>query len=50
MFFISQIEKSAMEKYEIKGPIMIKIDVQGAENLVLKGATKCLKECEVVIL
>jgi FkbM family methyltransferase len=34
----------------LKGPYLIKIDVQGAELKVLEGAARVLKETEVVIL
>ena len=34
----------------LKGPYLIKIDVQGAELKVLEGATRVLEETEVVIL
>lgn len=32
------------------GPILLKVDVQGAELMVLAGAAKTLEACEVVIL
>ncbi|QAR32093.1 FkbM family methyltransferase [Geovibrio thiophilus] len=38
------------EKYGLKGPFVIKIDVQGFELEVLKGAEKILKETEIVIM
>ena len=37
-------------KYQLKGPYLLKIDVQGAELDVLKGAEKTLMNTEYVIL
>jgi len=37
-------------KYKLKGPYLLKIDVQGAELDVLKGAEKTLMDTEYVIL
>ena len=31
-------------------PLLIKIDVEGAEDLVLEGARKCLKRTKMVII
>ena len=39
---------SYFENKKIQGPTMLKIDVQGAEMLVLKGGTKLLKDIEVI--
>lgn len=41
---------SLIEKHFIKGPILLKIDVEGAELDVLKGGIKTLTMCDVVIL
>ncbi|WP_051321274.1 FkbM family methyltransferase [Chrysiogenes arsenatis] len=38
------------KKYGLKGPFIIKVDVQGFELEVLKGAEETLKETEVVIM
>lgn len=38
------------EKYNLKGPFLIKIDVQGFELEVLKGAKKVINDTEVIIL
>ena len=37
-------------EYKTKGPYLIKVDVQGAENVVINGATDILNDTEVVIL
>ena len=36
--------------YEITGPVILKIDVEGAELDVLRGGPETLKKCDVVIL
>lgn len=38
------------EGFEGQGPALLKVDVQGGELEVLKGATKCLENFEIVIL
>jgi FkbM family methyltransferase len=43
------IDKVCAER-GLDGPYVVKIDVQGAELRVLKGAARTLKQCEVVIL
>ena len=40
---------SLIAKHELNGPFLLKIDVEGAEIDVLKGATKTLQTCEAVI-
>lgn len=39
-----------IKKNDCAGPFLIKIDVQGAEHIVLNGANLALKQTEVVIL
>jgi FkbM family methyltransferase len=46
---IVTIDQVCSEK-NLKGPFLIKIDVQGAELLVLRGAKRVLQETKVVIL
>lgn len=41
---------SLAEKHSIQGSVLMKIDVEGAELDVLKGATKTLTLCDVVIM
>lgn len=41
---------SISRKYNIKSSILLKIDVEGAEIDVLRGATETLKNCDVIIL
>lgn len=43
------IDQVCFEK-DLKGPYLLKVDVQGAELLVLSGAKRTLQETEVVIL
>lgn len=43
------IDQVCLER-KLSGPFLIKVDVQGAEVLVLDGAVNTLKETEVVIL
>ena len=38
------------EGFEGKGPALLKIDVQGGELEVLKGATNCIQNFEIIIL
>ena len=38
------------EEKKLKGPYVLKVDVQGAELLVLEGAVKVLENCDLVIL
>lgn len=37
-------------RYALTGPFLLKIDVQGAEMLVLRGSRQLLKQCEYLIL
>lgn len=39
-----------LKKYDIKNPDFIKMDVQGAEVLILKGAQESLKTTEFILL
>jgi FkbM family methyltransferase len=39
-----------IEPFSLKGSLLLKVDVQGAELEVLGGAEQLLRECEVVIL
>ncbi len=39
-----------VSKYKLRGPFLLKVDVQGFELEVLKGAEKVLQETEVIIL
>ncbi len=52
-FYTSTIETETLdnviEKLELEGPFIIKIDVEGAEPLVMKGAEKVLKNDCVII-
>jgi len=41
---------SIWEGFEGKGPALLKIDVQGGELEVLKGATNCIQNFEIIIL
>jgi FkbM family methyltransferase len=41
---------SLWEGFELTGPALLKIDVQGAELEVIKGATECLQNFEFVVL
>lgn len=41
---------SLAEKHKLTGPILLKIDVEGAEIDVLRGSEKTLALCDVVIL
>ena len=41
---------SLWNKYNLQGPALLKIDVQGGEIEVLKGAKETVKQCEVVIM
>jgi len=43
------VDQVCLEK-KLKGPYLIKVDVQGAELTVLRGAKQTLEETEVVIL
>lgn len=37
-------------KHQLNGPYLLKIDVEGAELEVIRGATETLTECEAVII
>jgi FkbM family methyltransferase len=39
-----------IDKYKLSGPFLLKVDVEGAELDVLKGAEQTLKKCDIVIL
>jgi FkbM family methyltransferase len=39
-----------VERLKLSGPMLMKTDCQGADLLALKGATKTLEACEVVIV
>lgn len=41
---------SLYRKLKLKAPFLLKVDVQGSELSVLRGATKILQESEVVLL
>lgn len=41
---------SIWEAHEAKGPAILKIDVQGGEMAVLKGAQQCLENFELILL
>ncbi|MEM7331444.1 MAG: FkbM family methyltransferase [Chloroflexota bacterium] len=40
---------SLIEKHALTGPFLLKIDVEGAEIDVIKGATQTLQACEAII-
>lgn len=41
---------SIMKEHDAEKPYLLKIDVDGVELSILKGATETLKECSIVIL
>ena len=41
---------SLVERHQIEGPVLLKVDVQGAEREVLAGAPDLLGLCDVVLL
>lgn len=38
-----------VERHQLTGPFLLKIDVEGAELAVIRGATETLRNCEAVI-
>jgi FkbM family methyltransferase len=46
----TQTIDALVEKHKMKGPFVIKVDVQGSEIDVMSGALKTLEETEIVIL
>lgn len=48
---VPQVTLDAMwDGFELSGPALLKVDVQGGELEVIKGARKCLNNFEVIIL